>query len=123
MKIEKRRKEFIDYGKSRRGADVYYRDSWECDYFSLLGKCFGMMGMEFITLKGIPEENAKLREKYKDVIPGYYANKEHWISVYLKTDELTEEEIKQLIDTSYQLVYQKLTKKEKLIIDEMNGKQ
>ncbi|XKM14436.1 hypothetical protein RCS94_04485 [Orbaceae bacterium ac157xtp] len=62
--------EYIQYGQSLQGADVYYRDDWECYYFSLLGKCFGMLTTKIITLKGVPEINIQLREMYKDVTPG-----------------------------------------------------
>lgn len=119
--MEKLLQEYIEYAESLKGADVYYRDSWECYYFSLLGKCFGMLSAERITLKGIPENNIRLRENYNDITPGYYANKVHWNSIKTDTDEITMEEIKEMIHTSYELVYEKLTKKEKNIVDEMKG--
>lgn len=79
--MEELLQEYIQYAESLKGADVYYRDSWECYYFSLLGKCFGMMNDVRITLKGEPDENILLREKYHDITPGYYANKQHWNSI------------------------------------------
>ena len=64
-----------------------------------------------ITLKNKPEVNEELREQYPEaIIPGYYANKTHWNSIRLAADEVTDEQIEQLILTSYELVYQKLTK-------------
>lgn len=111
--IKERMQELIEHGKSKLGADVYFREAWECEYFSLNGKCFGMMGDTLITLKGDPYDNGTLREEYEDIIPGYYANKVHWNSIYLKTEELTTENIKKMIDLSYYLVFKKLTKKEK----------
>ena len=114
---------FIKHGETKRGADVYYRESWECFYFSLLGKCFGMMTEDFITLKGDPDNNTVLRETYSDITPGYYSNKVHWNSIILNSNEVTEAQIKEFIDDSYELVYQKLSKKDKLIVDEMKGKE
>jgi len=111
-------KNLIDYGNDLRGAEVYFRDDWECYYFSLLGKCFGMLNDEIITLKGIPNENVILREKYKSVIPGYYTNKKHWNSIILNDREFDEIQIKDFIFQSYELVYKGLTKKEKEIINE-----
>ena len=71
-----------------------------------------------ITLKNLPEKNEELREMYPGVvIPGYYTNKNHWNSIKVASDELNDDTIKQLIETSYRLVYQKLTKKEKAEID------
>ena len=98
-----------------KGAKVYYREDWDVYYFDLLGKMFGLMTPEpredaIITLKGQPEENDLLREQYSDVMPGYHTNKVHWNSIKLKTDQLTDQEIEQLILQSYYLVYKKLPK-------------
>lgn len=120
MDVKKRQELLIRHGEAKKGTDVYYRDSWECFYFSLLGKCFGMMGDTLITLKGYPEENELLRKRYTDITPGYYANKMHWNSIKLDTEQLTDEEIMQFIDLSYQLVYEKLSKKDKATVDEMH---
>lgn len=114
--LEKRKDTLVSYARTKEGADVYFREEWECDYFSLHGKCFGMMGVDLITLKGNPEDNLKLRETHQDVIPGYYANKKHWNSIKLNTEELTTKEILHLIDISYTLVFKKLTRKEQLAI-------
>lgn len=112
-------KKLIEYGESFKGAEVYFRESWECYYFSLLGKCFGMLTTERITLKGNPDKNIILREKYKDVTPGYYANKKHWNSIKVDTLQLTLDEIKNLVHASYLLVYAGLNRKEKLIVEEI----
>ncbi|MDT2743779.1 MmcQ/YjbR family DNA-binding protein [Enterococcus asini] len=114
---------FKAFGETFKGAKVYFRDDWEVFYFDLQGKMFGMMSDQtgedaIITLKNLPEKNEELREVYKDiVIPGYYANKTHWNSIKLASPEVSDEEIKQMITISYQLVYQKLTKKQKAEID------
>lgn len=114
---------FKAFGETFKGAKVYFRDDWEVFYFDLQGKMFGMMSDQagedaIITLKNLPEKNEELREVYKDiVIPGYYANKTHWNSIKLASPEISDEEIKQMIAVSYQLVYQKLTKKQKAEID------
>ena len=114
---------FKAFGETFKGAKVYFRDDWEVFYFDLQGKMFGMMSDQtgedaIITLKNLPEKNEELREVYKDiVIPGYYANKTHWNSIKLASPEVSDEEIKQMITISYQLVYQKLTKKQKSEID------
>ena len=114
---------FKAFGDTVRGAKVYFRDDWEVFYFDLQGKMFGMMSDQagedaIITLKNLPEKNEELREVYKNiVIPGYYANKTHWNSIKLASPEVSDEEIKQMIAVSYQLVYQKLTKKQKAEID------
>lgn len=114
---------FKAFGETFKGAKVYFRDDWEVFYFDLQGKMFGMMSDQagedaIITLKNLPEKNEELRELYQGiVIPGYYANKTHWNSIKLASPEVSDEEIKQMIAVSYQLVYQKMTKKQKAEID------
>ena len=91
---------FKTFGETLKGAKVYFREVWEVLYFDL------------------PEKNEELREIYSGtVIPGYYTNKNHWNSIKLASDELSDDAIQQLIETSYQLVYQKLTKKQKAEIE------
>lgn len=109
---------FINYAKTLNGSDIYYRESWGCYYFSLLGKSFGMLKPESLTLKGDPEENITLRDMYSDVTPGYYSNKVHWNSIALPTDQLSPEQIEKMILNSYTLVYANLSKKNKELINE-----
>lgn len=122
--MQKRIETFKAFGETLKGAKVYFREDWEVFYFDLQGKMFGMMSNQasrdaIITLKNLPEKNEELREIYAGiVIPGYYTNKNHWNSIKLVSDELPDEAIKQLIETSYRLVYQKLTKKQKAEIEE-----
>ena len=64
-----------EFGNKLPHAKVYYREDWDCIYFDILGKQFGLMSKEaseesFITLKGNPETNEVLRESYEDIIPG-----------------------------------------------------
>lgn len=122
--MQQRIETFKAFGETLKGAKVYFREDWEVFYFDLQGKMFGMMSNQasqdaIITLKNLPEKNEELREIYAEiVIPGYYTNKNHWNSIKLVSDELPDDAIKQLIETSYRLVYQKLTKKQKAEIEE-----
>lgn len=122
--MQQRIETFKAFGETLKGAKVYFREDWEVFYFDLQGKMFGMMSDQasqdaIITLKNLPEKNEELREIYAGiVIPGYYTNKNHWNSIKLVSDELPDDAIKQLIETSYRLVYQKLTKKQKAEIEE-----
>lgn len=104
------------YAVSLAGARVYYRESWECDYFELAGKNFGRIGKDNegrlqLTIKGEPEENELLRDQYHSVVPGYYANKVHWNSIYLDGNEFEKEMLEKLIKRSYDLVKKTLSKK------------
>ena len=117
MSVKNRMEKFKQYGESLPQAKVYFRQDWGVYYFDIMGKMFGMMSPEqtekaIITLKNDPAKNEELRELYPDVIiPGYYANKKHWNSIYLASPLLTEDEIWNMIAASYQLVVCKLPKK------------
>jgi predicted DNA-binding protein (MmcQ/YjbR family) len=56
-----------------------------------------------ISLKCDPILAETLREKYETVVPGYHLNKKHWNTV-ICTGQLDDEEIKDLVRLSYNLV-------------------
>jgi predicted DNA-binding protein (MmcQ/YjbR family) len=56
-----------------------------------------------LSLKGDPQLNELLRDKYETVLPGWHLNKKHWNTIIL-TGQLDDNEIKDLIRHSYQLV-------------------
>jgi len=56
-----------------------------------------------ISLKCAPELATLLRDKYESVMEGYHLNKRHWNTILL-TGQLSDEEIKDLIVHSYNLV-------------------
>ncbi len=56
-----------------------------------------------LSLKCDPLLAETLREKYESVLPGYHLNKKHWNTILL-TGQLSWEEIKDLINHSYDLV-------------------
>lgn len=80
-----------------------------------VGKMFALTDIELfesINLKCDPERAVDLRETYQGVIPGYHMNKAHWNTVSLQSD-VPEGLILELIDHSYELVCNSLTKKQK----------
>ena len=56
-----------------------------------------------ISLKCDPHLALNLREKYESIVPGYHLNKKHWNTV-IYTGQLSDDEIKDLIRHSYELV-------------------
>jgi len=60
-------------------------------------------GDVFITLKCPPALIFVLRDKYKAVLPGYYSNKMHWNTI-IPGKDVPDEEIKKMIQMSYDLV-------------------
>lgn len=56
-----------------------------------------------LSLKCDPQLAVLLREKYETVMPGYHLNKKHWNTILL-TGQLADDEVKDLIRHSYELV-------------------
>ena len=71
------------------------------------GKLFAIIANDSkplrISLKCDPQLAINLREKYESIVPGYHLNKKHWNTV-LYTGQLSDDEIKDLIRHSYELV-------------------
>ncbi len=116
-----------EYVMSKKGVTKDLQESWNWIRYHIGGKMFAAVCLDdedkpyYINLKLEPMEGAFLREQYEDIIPGYYSNKIHWNSV--KPDgEVPDELLKNLLDKSYQLVFDGLTKKKQKEILE-NGEQ
>lgn len=56
-----------------------------------------------LSLKCDPLLAKTLRQKYESVMEGYHLNKKHWNSILL-TGQLSDDEVKDLVRHSYQLV-------------------
>ncbi|HMT19082.1 MAG TPA: MmcQ/YjbR family DNA-binding protein [Candidatus Saccharibacteria bacterium] len=56
-----------------------------------------------LSLKCDPQLAVLLRDKYESVMEGYHLNKKHWNTILL-TGQLSEDEVKDLIVHSYNLV-------------------
>ncbi len=79
----------------------------------------GYDNREILTLKSDPDFAEKLRQEYKDIVPGFYMDKRNWNSIFLD-GRVPEEVLKALCDHSYNLVFGKLTKKMQKLITEGN---
>ena len=88
----------------------------------VMDKMFAILSLDegaFMNLKCDPERSLELRAQYPEKItPGYHMNKEHWNSVYFKT-EVPEELVLELIDHSYDLTVAGMTKKKQAELKEM----
>lgn len=56
-----------------------------------------------LSLKGDPQLNELLRNKFESILPGYHLNKKHWNTILL-TGQLPWEDIQGFIRHSYDLV-------------------
>ena len=89
--------------------------------FKVMGKMFALADVdEFsgVNLKCDPAESVELQERYPAVTPGYHMNKSHWITVAMDLS-IPDKVIFSWIDESYALVVNKLSKKEKILLESM----
>lgn len=84
--------------------------------FKVGSKMFGLISSSEpplrINLKCDPELAMDLRDVYDEVTPGYHMNKHHWNTVNVQGN-LPVEEIRKMIDLSYELVVKSLPKAER----------
>ncbi|WP_163715593.1 MmcQ/YjbR family DNA-binding protein [Mangrovibacterium lignilyticum] len=83
--------------------------------FKVMGKMFALTDIESdlsVNLKCDPDEAIELREKYSCVSPGYHMSKIHWNTIRID-GSVSDKQIEEWIDDSYNLIVAKLTKKQK----------
>ncbi len=74
-----------------------------------------MAGHYCMNLKCDPEEAIMLRDIFASVIPGYHMNKAQWNTVILE-GSVPQGEVERMIDNSFLLVVNKMTKKDQTSI-------
>ena len=104
-----------EYCFSKLGVEKDYKEEWGATRYLIGGKMFVMQCSDknkkpIITVKCDPEFGEGLRRDFKDIVPGYYMNKEHWNSIYVEGD-VPDDIVKQMVAMSYELVFESLTKK------------
>jgi predicted DNA-binding protein (MmcQ/YjbR family) len=104
-----------EYCLSKKGAEEDYKQEWDAIRYAVRGKMFALVGNDnegkpIISVKHLPEYGEELREKYRDIVPGYYLNKAHWSSMFLGGN-VPEAVLKKLLDGSYELIFNSLSKK------------
>lgn len=82
--------------------------------FKVMGKMFLLTGIDSepveFNAKCDPEKAIELREQYPCVLPGYHMNKQHWNTIVCD-GSVSNKQLQQWIDDSYNLVVNSLTKK------------
>lgn len=104
---------FRDYCLAKPGVseDTPFNPDTLC--FKVGGKIFAITDIELfesVNLKCDPERAVELREQYVGIIPGYHMNKKHWNTVSCK-GEVPDPLILELVDHSYELIFESLPKK------------
>ncbi len=108
------------YCLSKKGATESFPFNETTLVFKVMGKMFGLMGLEndpfTMNLKCDPVRAIELRDEYgDDIIPGFHMSKKHWNTVFFES-ELSDTLLKELIDHSYELVVSKLRKIDKEVL-------
>lgn len=105
-----------NYLSAKKGVEKDYKSEWGWDRYLLGGKMFAAVCYDdngkavYITLKLEPAEGEFMRQQYADIIPGYYMNKVHWNSIKADGD-INDELLKNMLDKSYNLILNSLSKK------------
>lgn len=101
-----------DYCLSKPGATEGFPFGEDTLVFKVDGKIFLLTSFSDgkFNVKCDPERAIELRERYTEVHPGYHMNKKHWNTVDIN-GRLTDKQICEMIDHSYQLVAKKPNKK------------
>jgi len=111
-----------EYLLSKPGVAKDYKVEWEWYRYMVGGKMFAAIlrpsdkhdpayaNKDLISLKCDPMLSEIIRAEHDEVMPGFYCDKRTWISVDLGGN-LPADSIKQMINDSYRLVFEKLTKK------------
>lgn len=116
---------------SNPGAERDYKEEWGWNRWLVGGKMFAATcvpdpkygfcgGRELLTLKCEPILSELMRREYADICPGFYMNKQNWISVFLDGG-VPDGVLRDLCGRSYRLVFEKLTKKAQREITEKGG--
>ncbi len=99
-----------------KGSEGGYPFGPDALVFKVMGKMFALVSQTEeparVTLKCLPADGEILVSQYDSVIPGYYMNKRHWITISL-TGEVSDQMLIDLANGSYELVVGKLTRAEK----------
>lgn len=116
-----------EYCLSKKGSSEDFPFDQDTLVFKVMGKMFALVPLEnwergeaSINLKCDPEYAIELREQYESIEPGFHMSKVHWNSVYLYRGEIGKDFFFELIDHSYDKVVEKMTKKDKAILKQMD---
>jgi predicted DNA-binding protein (MmcQ/YjbR family) len=114
--------EIREYCLQKKGVEECIPFGNDTLVFKVLGKMFLLSGIETqpvqFNVKCDPEKALELREKYSCVLPGYHMNKQHWNTI-ICDGSVSDNQIKEWINHSYELVVASLTKKLKAELEQM----
>ncbi len=114
---------FRNYCLSKKGVEDAFPFDEVTLVFKVMGKIFAITGLDNdifeVNLKCDPERAILLREEHPDdILPGWHMNKKHWNTVRFENG-LDNKFLKELVDHSYGLVVEKLTKKDRETLSQL----
>ena len=118
------------YLLQKPGVTKDLKREWNWIRYMIGGKMFAAILLDrenvpyYINLKLEPMEGELMRSQWPDIIPGYYANKQHWNSINPDGD-VPDELMKAMLDQSYSLVLRGFSRKKRqeLIGSEPDGRE
>lgn len=109
--------EFYEYCISKKGVTEHFPFDQDTLVFKVGGKIFALsslkqweLGQPSVNLKCNPDLAKEWRVQFEAVQPGFHMNKNHWNTVAANSD-VSASFLKEMIDHSYELVFNSLTKK------------
>jgi predicted DNA-binding protein (MmcQ/YjbR family) len=103
-----------DYCLQKKGVTESLPFGPDVLVFKVNGKIFLLLPLDTedlqFNVKCDPDWAVELREEYACIQPGFHMNKRHWNTIQVD-GTLNSKQIKQMIDHSYELVVETLTKK------------
>lgn len=116
---------FREYCLKKKGVTEEYPFGEETLVFKVMNKIFALTSLDripfSINLKCDPERAIDLRERYDSVTPGYHMNKKYWNTVIVD-NTVSERELKEWIDHSYELIVQGLKKSDREKLEKMESR-
>lgn len=104
---------FMTYCKTKKAVSEEFPFDADTLVYKVAGKMFAVTSLEkefAITLKTSEEKSIELRAAHDNVEPAWHFNKKYWITIK-QPWQLSQAIVCQLIDESYVLVVDSLTKK------------
>lgn len=108
---------YYEYCLSKKGVTEHFPFDQDTLVFKVGGKMFALSslnqwekGQPSVNLKCDPERALELRAEYDAIQPGFHMSKTHWNTVSIN-NTLPTDLFKELIDHSYDLVFNSLSKK------------
>ena len=119
--------QFYEFCLSKKGVTEHFPFDEETLVFKVGGKMFCLSslnqwekGTPSLNLKCDPDRAEELRAEYEAIIPGWHMSKIHWNTIAFNSD-VSDKMMRELINHSYELVFNSLSKKIQAEINELEN--